>query len=211
MTSLAIFGGTGKIGGQVLERALAAGHNVKALVRDPAKLPPTTDHVNVITGDVLDPAAVDRTVADTSAVLALFGRAKDSPAMLQTDGTRNIVQAMQRHGVSRLITLSGGGLRVDGLDQPKLADKIIVFLLKRLSPEALADAEGHLEVLKNSGLEWTVVRAPRVKDSPGVGSYRVGHVGVNASTVISRADLADFILSQVEDRRYVEQLPFVSA
>jgi putative NADH-flavin reductase len=207
---VAIFGSTGRIGGQVLERALAADHDVRALVRDPTKLR-STDNLSVVAGDVLVPAAVDRTVAGTSAVLALFGRRKDSPAMLQTDGTRNIVQAMQRHGVPRLVTLSGGGLRVDGLDQPKLADKIIVFLLKRLSPEALADAQGHLEVLKNSGLEWTMVRAPRVKNSPGVGSYRMGHVGVKTSTVISRADLADFILSQVEDRRYVGQLPFVSA
>ena len=118
---------------------------------------------------------------------------------------------MQRHGVSRLITLSGGGLPAEGVDRPKLADKLIVFGMKRLSPEVLADAEGHLAVLKSSGLDWTVVRAPRVQDSPAVGSYRVGHVGGDSSTSISRADLADFILSQVEDRRHLGQMPLVSA
>jgi len=211
VTSLAIFGGTGRIGGQVLERALAAGHDVRALVRDPSRLSVTSERLTAVPGDVLDPVAVDRTVAGTSVVLALFGHVKGSPARLQTDGTRNIVEAMHRHGISRLITLSGGGLRDEGVDQPKLADKLIVSLLKRLSPEVLADAEGHLEVLKTSGLDWTVVRAPRVRDTAAVGSYRVGHVGVNASTSISRADLADFILSQVEDRRYVGQMPFASA
>jgi putative NADH-flavin reductase len=210
VTSLAIFGGTGRIGGLVLERALAE-HDVRALVRDPLRLSVTSDRLAVVPGDVLDPDAVDKTIAGTSVVLALFGHVKGSPPNLQTEGTRNIVEAMHRHGISRLITLSGGGLRAAGLDQPKLADKLIVLLMKRLSPEVLADAEGHLAVLESSDLDWTVVRAPRVQDSPAVGSYRVGHVGGDSSTSISRADLADFILSQVEDRRYLCQLPFVSA
>jgi putative NADH-flavin reductase len=211
VAALAIFGGTGRTGQLVLERALAAGHDVRALVRDPLRLSLTSERLTVVPGNVLDPDAVEKTVAGTSVVLALFGQVKGSPATLQTDGTRNIVEAMHRHGISRLITLSGGGLRADGLDQPKLADQLIVFLLKRLSPEALADAEGHLVVLKDSGLDWTVVRAPRVQDSPAVGSYRVGRVGPDSSTSISRADLADFILSQVGDRHYVGQMPFVSA
>lgn len=210
MSSLAIFGGTGKIGGLVLERSLAAGHEVRALARDPAKLPAVSDGLTPIRGDVLDPDAVSRTVAGTAAVLALFGHVEGSPPTLQTDGTRNIVEAMRRHGVGRLVSLSGGGLRADGLDRPKLADKLIVFAMKRLSPEVLADAQGHLDVLEASGLEWTVVRAPRVQDSAAMGTYRVGHVGVGTSTSISRADLADFLLRQVEDRRYVHQMPFVS-
>jgi putative NADH-flavin reductase len=211
MTSLALFGGTGRIGGHVLERALDAGHDVRALVRDPARLSLASDRLTVIAGDVLDPDAVEKTVAGTSVVLALFGHVKGSPPTLQTDGTRNIVDAMHRHGIARLITLSGGGLRADGVDQPKLADKLILFLMRRLSPQILADAEGHLRVLEASGLDWTVVRAPRVQDRPARGSYRVGSVGGDSTTAISRSDLADFILSQVEDRHYVGQMPFVSA
>jgi putative NADH-flavin reductase len=211
MASLAIFGGTGRIGGLVLERALTAGHDVRALVRDPLRLSATSELLTIVPGDVLDPDAVDKTVAGTSVVLALFGHVKGSPTTLQTDGTRTIVEAMHRQGVSRLVTLSGGGLRDEGVDQPKLADKLIVFLMRRLSPEVLADAEGHLDVLKASGLDWTVVRAPRVQDTPGVGFYRVGHVGGDSSTSISRADLADFILSQVEDPCFLGQMPFASA
>lgn len=116
---------------------------------------------------------------------------------------------MQRHGVSRLVTLSGGGLRAEQ-DRPKLPDRLIRGALRLVAGHVLADAEGHLEVLRASGLEWTVVRGPRLTEEPGRGSYRVGWVGVEASTQISRDDLADFILTQVEDRRYVGQLPFVS-
>lgn len=83
-------------------------------------------------------------------------------------------------------------------------------MLRLISGHVLADAEAHLEVLRQSGLDWTVVRGPRLTEEPGKGSYRVGWVGVDASTRISRDDLADFILTQVDDRRFVHQLPFVS-
>lgn len=210
MTTLAIFGGTGRTGRRVLERALTAGHDVRALVRDPAKLTTVSDRLTVIHGDVLDSATVDRTVGGADAVLALFGQVKGSPPSLQTDGTRLIVDAMKRHGVRRVVTLSGGGLRADEVDQPKAPDKFIRFLLTRLAPQVIADAEGHLQLLRSSGLDWTVVRGGRLLERPGKGTYRVGWVGVNTSTQISRDDLADFILTQVDDTRFVGQLPFAS-
>ena len=205
----ALFGATGRTGSRVLERVLAAGHEVRVLVRDPAKLGDVADRVVVVVGDVLDAGAVDRTVAGAEVVLALFGQVTASPVDLQTRGTRLIVQAMQRHGVSRLVTLSGGGLRAPQ-DRPKLPDRVIRTLLRLLAARVLADAEGHLAVLEGSGLDWTVVRGPRLTLEPGTGRYRVGWVGVDASTRISRDDLADFILTQIDDRRFVGQLPFVS-
>ncbi|WP_430644776.1 NAD(P)-dependent oxidoreductase [Agromyces sp. GXS1127] len=135
---------------------------------------------------------------------------KGSPKTLQADGTRNIVAAMSAHGVRRIVTLSGGGLSATGKDQPKAPDKIIRFLLKTLSGQVLADAERHLEILEASGLDWTVVRGARLTERPGTGAYRVGWVGVDASTQISRDDLADFILTQVDDRGFVHEMPFVS-
>jgi putative NADH-flavin reductase len=210
MTTIAIFGATGRTGRRVLERALRAGYQVRALVRDPAKLTAASPQLTVITGDVLDPSAVDRTVEGSNAVLSLFGQVKGSSPTLQADGTALIVSAMQKHGVTRIVTLSGGGLPAP-LDRPKAADKIIRVLLKVLSGHVLADAQRHLEVLEKTDLDWTVVRGPRLTDAPGVGRYRVGWVGVDAGTQISRDDLADFILTQVDDRTFVRQMPFVSA
>lgn len=209
MSVIALFGATGKTGRRVLERALAAGHEVRVLVRDPARLAVADERVHIVVGDVLDAAAVDETVAGSEAVLGLFGQVKGSPAELQTDGTRRIVDAMKRHGVTRLVTLSGGGLRA-AQDRPRPPDRLIRAALKLMAGHVLADAEGHLGVLQASGLAWTVVRGPRLTDQPGRGAYRVGWVGVDASTQISRDDLADFILTQVEDRRFVHQMPFVS-
>ncbi|WP_299166903.1 NAD(P)-dependent oxidoreductase [uncultured Arthrobacter sp.] len=210
MTTIALFGGTGKTGRRVLHRALEAGYTVRALARNPSKIDVHNERLTIIEGDVLDTRGVEATVQGSDAVLSLFGQVKGSPATLQTDGTRNVVEAMQRHGVRRIISLSGGGLKAVGKDEPKLPDRVIRLLLKVLSGRVLADAEGHLKVLEASGLDWTVVRGPRLTESPGTGSYRVGWVGVNASTQVSRDDLADFILTQIDDRTYVHEMPFIS-
>jgi putative NADH-flavin reductase len=214
MSTIALFGATGKTGRRVLTRALEAGHDVRALVRDPARLDPAvaaSDRLTIVTGDVLDPTAVDRTIEGSEAVLALFGQVKGSPATLQADGVRLIAGSMQRHGVRRIVTLSGGGLRDDANDRPKLADRLIRGLLQLLSGHVLADAEAHLDVLRGTDLDWTVVRGPRLTEQPGHGSYRVGWVGVGTGTQISRDDLAHFVLVQVDDRRFLGAMPFVSA
>lgn len=208
-TVIGLFGATGKTGRRVLERALGAGHEVRVLVRDPAKLGELADRVVVVRGDVLDPVAVDRVVAGSEVVVSVFGHVKGSPPTLQADGTGLIVESMKKHHVTRLITLSGGGLPATQ-DHPRFADRVIRTLLKLLSGQVLADAEAHLRVLEASGLEWTVVRGPRLTEDPGQGRYRVGWVGVNASTRISRDDLADFIVTQLTDRSFVHELPFVS-
>ena len=208
--TIALFGATGTTGRHVLAQALDAGHSVRALARRPESIETSHDRLTVIAGDVLDAAAVRETVRGADVVVSVFGQVKGSPPTLQTDGTQNIVDAMAAEGIRRIISLSGGGLPAPEHDQPKVPDKIIKCLLQRISPQVLADAESHLEVLKKSGLDWTVARGPRLTDAPATGSYRVGWVGVNASTQIARADLATFILTQLDDTTFVHELPFVS-
>jgi len=178
-------------------------------VRNPGKLDLKHPNLTVLQGDVLSSGDVQRTVEGTDAVVSVFGHVKGSPATLQTDGTRNIVTAMKNAGIRKIISLSGGGLPFEK-DEPKFPDRLIRGIMKLFVPNILADAEAHAEVLKQSGLEWVIVRGPRLNDGPHTGAYRVGWVGVNASTKVSRADLADFILKQVTDSRFVGQMPFVS-
>ena len=210
MTTIALFGGTGRTGRRVLDRALAAGMQVRLLARNPASVGTPLDHLTVIGGDVMDPTVVGETLSGADVVISVFGQVKGSSPTIQTEGTRVIVEGMQRLGIRRIITLSGGGLR-DPHDRPKAADRIIALLLKTCAATVLADAEGHLRVLRESSLDWTVVRGPRLTEQAGAGSFRVGWVGVGTGTQISREDLADFILTQVEDRQFVLALPFVSA
>jgi len=166
--------------------------------------------LTVVAGDVLDRVAVGQTVAGSDAVVSVFGHVKGSPPSIQADGTAVIVEAMRADGVTRIVSLSGGGVPAPN-DRPGIADRVIKLLLRAFAGQVLEDAIVHVRVLEDSGVEWTVVRAPRLTDHPGRGEFRVGWVGVNASTKISRDDLAAFVISQIDDPTYVRQMPFVSA
>lgn len=207
---IALFGATGKTGQQFLEQALAAGYDIKALVRTPAKITYKSDHLEIIKGNILHEVDVIQTVSNCDIVVSLFGHVKHSPEWLQTNGTKNILNAMQISDITRIISLSGGGLPFPEKDEPKFVDKAIRFVMKITVPKILKDAIRHAELLRESTTDWIIVRGPRLTDSPKKGNYKVSWVGVNSSTSISRADLADFILKQVKGDKYNKQMPFVS-
>jgi putative NADH-flavin reductase len=210
MKTIALFGATGKTGSHFLKIALRDGYAVRALVRSPQKLSVEHTALHVVKGDVLLAEDVEKTVEGTDIAVSLFGHVKGSPEWLQTDGTKNIIAAMKKHGVKRIVSLSGGGLPFPEKDRPKIADKIIRGIMKIAVPKVLNDAVKHHGILENSGLDWVIVRGPRLTDETRKGTYRTGWVGVNAGTSIGRADLADFILTQVEDNQFNGKMPFVS-
>jgi len=207
---IALFGASGQTGQHFLEFALASGYEVKALVRTPEKISQSNSKLEIHKGDVLNIEDVKHVVEGTDIVVSLFGHVKGSPELLQTNGTKNIVEAMKENSIKRIISLSGGGLPFPEKDKPKFADKLIRTIMKMAVPKILNDAIKHHEVLRDSGLNWTIVRGPRLTNDKGTKNYRIGWVGVNASTKISRSDLAHFILSQVEDDQFYFQMPFVS-
>jgi putative NADH-flavin reductase len=206
---LTIFGASGRTGRPLVEQALAAGYEVTAFVRDPARLPISDARLHVVQGDVMNAAQVDEAVRGADAVLSVLGHAKGSPKNMQTVATENIVAAMKKHGVRRLISLTGAGVK-DPQDQPKLVDHAIRGLLVLLQKDVLRDAEQHARVIQQSDLDWTIVRGPRLNEGPRTGTYRVGMIGKNSGTLVSRADLADFMLKHVDDTTYLGQAPVVS-
>jgi putative NADH-flavin reductase len=210
MKKIALLGATGKTGSLFLQKALDEGIAVKALVRDKSKITVVHGNLELVEGDVLLEKDVLEAVADTEAVVSLFGHVKNSPEWLQTKGTTNLVKAMSAYKVSRIISLSGGGLPYPEKDEPKFADKMIRTIMKVAVPKVLNDAIAHHEVLEKSTLDWTIVRGPRLTADAEKGDYRVGWVGVNASTKIGRADLADFLLKVLKEKSFVHQMPFVS-
>ena len=204
-----IFGATGRMGRHLVERALQEGHEITGFVRDPSKLVASRGRLRVVRGDVMDPEKVEEAIAGQDGVLSALGHTKSSAADVQARGTENIVRAMKKHGVGRLVSLTGAGVW-DGRDRPKLFDRAIGSLLKLLQRDILEDAERHVEIIKKSGLDWVIVRAPVLTEGERRGEYRVGYVGKNSGSRISRADVADFMLSQLADDEYIGQMPMVS-
>ena len=177
-------------------------------MRDPARLDIPHERLRFITGDVSSRGRVAEAIAGQDAVISALGPIKpvfDS----MTVGARRIIATMNEHGVRRLITLTGAGVQ-EPQDRPNPIGRVIVFLLKTLQPQVLADAVRHVEQVKASDLDWTIVRVPRLLDRPGTGQVRVGWAGVNTGPMISRADAATFMLDQIESRAHLRQSPMIS-
>ena len=210
MKKIALFGASGQTGQQFLIQALEKGYSIKALVRNLSSIPQKSPQLELIQGDVLNLFDVEKTVEGCDVIISLFGYVKNSPEWLQSDGTNNIIKAMKKYKVSKIVSLSGGGLPYPEKDEPKFMDKVIRTIMSIAVPKILNDANKHADLLRNSGLKWLIVRGPRLTNDPKIGRYRIGWVGVNASTKVGRADLADFIVAQIEDDSFVYQMPFIS-
>lgn len=208
--NLAVFGASGRTGIPLVTQALAAGHHVTALVRNPAKFTIRHDCLRTIQGDVLDAAKVAETIKGAEVVISVIGHVKGSPADMQTVATRHMIAAMNTYGVRRIITLTGGGVR-DPHDQPTVMDRGIRLLLKLLAGKVLEDGVRHTELVRQSGLMWTVVRGPVLTEGPRTNAYRVGYVGTAGRPQVSREDVADFILKQVTSAEYVNKAPMLGS
>jgi len=206
---LAIFGATGRTGRPLVQQALDAGYEVIALVRTPATFSLQHERLTVVPGDVLNPAEVDQVVQGADAVLSVLGHSKNSPKDMQTVAIKNILAAMETYGVPRLVCLSGASVSVSQ-DQPKLINRVMKLVTKVIAGPVLADGETCLNVLQDSTLDWIMVRGPMLNEGPHTGKYRVGWTGVNTGISISRADIADFMLTQVTNTTYIHQAPLVS-
>jgi putative NADH-flavin reductase len=206
---LLIFGSTGGTGRELVRQALDQGHSVTAYARDPAKIEDLQHPgLKVVSGDVLDPATVESSVAGQEAIFSTLG-AGAGRTTLREEGTRNIVEAMQGTGVKRLISLSSLGVGDSRANLPFFTKYIIVAVFLR---HAFADHERQEAVIKQSSLDWTIVRPPHLKDGPRTGLYRHGFpkTGARIKGWISRGDVADFMLKQLVDDTYLHQTPGVS-
>lgn len=207
---LAIFGATGKTGRHVLEQALEAGHEVTAFVRDPAKLGGGHERLSVVQGVVADGARVLDAVRGQEAVISTLGQTRTSSRDVLTVAARNLVPAMREAGVLRLVTLVGAGVP-DERDEGSVGRTLMRGLMKLAARHVLEDAERHAEIVRGSELEWTLVRPPRLTDRSRQGGYRTGYMKLGPKDSISRADLAEFMLTLATEGGYLRAAPMVTA
>ena len=214
MSVLAVFGATGRTGIPFVKKALQAGHSVRALVRNPQKLPIQHPNLTLIQGSSLDAPKVDETIRGANGVISLLGQDKNSPPDLQTRSTQYILDAMKRYDIRRLVSLTGAGVRDAKNDKPGFIDNAIVFIMKNVAGagarNALTDGTNHADLIRRTSLDWTIVRGPRLNDDPEKGNYQVGYVGTVPGINLTRADLADFILNEFKQGKYIREMPFVT-
>lgn len=206
---LAVFGGTGKTGRLLVEKALAAGHDVTVLARTPSRLELRHDHLQVVQGDALDPDKVEQVVAGADAIVSLLGPSKDAPPLSVSRSMDNIIRAAHKCEVRRLVVAAGAGVG-DPADNPGVFDRVITRLLKAAAKGAYEDMSAMAAAVRGSDLDLTLVRIPRLTDDPAKGQPRVGYLGQGAGMSLSRASLAGFMLEQALGATHLRQAPVIS-
>jgi len=207
---ITVFGSSGNVGKLLVDQALAEGYDVIAYARNPSKLTMKHDHLTIVHGELSDEAMIDRAITGADAVISVMGPSGKSKGTPITHGMKYIIAAMNNHGVRRLIALSTASSK-DPNDKLGIKLKAMITLVKTTSPDAYADIVGWSDVIRASNLDWTLVRVLLLNDKPKTGNVKTGYPGRNElGTPISRADLADFMLKQVKDTKYIRQAPIIT-
>lgn len=203
---IAVFGATGGTGREIVAQALMAGHQVSLLVRDPARLSEKSQQANIIVGNVLDPQKVRETISGADAVAVSLGSRSDSPENTVSEGTNNIVRVMQELNVQRLVVVTSLGLG-ESKDQVPIAFKLV---MKTVMRKIMADKERQEAVVRASGLDWVIVRPGELSNDPPTGKYKFGTDSSIMAGRISRADVAEFVLSNLSDDKFLHQAVAIS-
>ncbi len=195
--NITIFGTTGGTGQELLKQAIQKGYRVTVFVRNPAKL--DIRNINVIRGDVKNRLGVQKAIKDAQVVISALGvRPGQKPVC--AIGVKNIIEAMQMYHVKRLIVVSAYGA-----GRPRAG--MYVAILRLMIPRHIRDKEHMEQIIKQSHLDWTIVRPTVLANGEKVG--KITH-GANFSPrglfpSISRADVARFMLKQIETSDYVRK------
>lgn len=204
--NLLVVGATGGTGRELVKQALAQGHTVTAFVRDSSKLDVQHPNLKIVEGEVTDNTAVERAVQGQDAAFSTLGSSslKKNPALIQ--GIDYIVQAMNKYGVQRFVYESALGVG-DSRERLNFIFRFVVIPL--VLRNAIADHEEKESIIKNSSLDWVIVRPAGLTNGKHTGQYRHGE-SIQYGAEISRADVADFMLKQATDNTYVKKTPAIS-
>ncbi len=206
---LVIFGSTGGTGKQVVKQALEQGHIITAFVRNPAKLQIQHQNLNIFQGDVMDSLSVEKVLQGQDAVVCVLGAGNNINSTIRSQGTQQIIQAMEKVGIKRFICQSTLGAG-DSWENLNLFWKYIMFGFLLRKP--FKDHQKQENYVKQSNLDWTIIRPGAFVEGNRTGNYRHGFPGNDKTSKlkISRADVADFILKQLTDNTYLGKTPGLS-
>jgi putative NADH-flavin reductase len=207
---LAIFGATGETGKQLVKQALVKGNKVIAYVRNPSKLNIKHESLTIIHGELTEKTAIERAVSGVDAVISVLGPRGGSKSKPITQGMQNIILAMEKHNVRRLI-ISSTPSAIDPDDLPDFKFRVLINLVKLINRAAYEEIINVGKVVRSSNLDWTIIRLSLLNNNPKSGKVKVGYLGKKeVGLKISRADIADFMLKQVQDTKYIRKAPVIS-
>ncbi|MEB2784112.1 NAD(P)-dependent oxidoreductase [Algoriphagus persicinus] len=206
---IAVIGGTGKAGKFLVNELVKAGFQIKMLVRNPDRIPAINSQIEVVIGDVLNQTVVSELLEDCNAVISTLGwGVPPSRHTISSEGTSNLLLAMKLHGITRYVVASGINVDAKG-DKKGASVKAATEWMYANYPNSTADKQLEYEILNRNEVDWTLVRLPLI-------TMDEENKPINASLEdcpgdqISATSLANFLMDQLSDRRFIKQAPFIA-
>ena len=197
---LTILGATGATGTYLTSQALAVGHEVTAVVRDPARLAvPAHPRLRTVTADVMDPASIAPAIEGADAVISAVGPRGTGPTTVVQDSVHSIIAAMDKTGTRRLLQVSGSIVADEG-ESPYLRYLIKPVARRTFLRHVCADMRHAEDEIRDSSLDWTIFRPPALTSKAATGTYRTAiDRNLPHGFTVSRADLAVCMLARLDD------------
>lgn len=210
--TVALLGATGMVGGHLLREALARGHAIRALARNPAKLDEFRDRITIIAGDARDPRVIETLLRGSDVVVSALGPVKsdgDAARFINTTVSANVIREAQSSGISRYLLVSGAAVVMPG-DERNLLGWWIRTLARLGLRSALQDKQAEYELLAESQLDWMLVRCPLIDPEP---FSRAALVSLETPPAfrLRAGELARFMIDQIGAREYSRQGPFLGS
>jgi putative NADH-flavin reductase len=205
---IAIFGATGRTGKHLIEQALSQGHSVTAFARTPGKLSVSQPQLHIVQGDVLKAESVEMAVKGQDVVLSVLGLKHSGPSTTLVEGTENIIRAMKKHGVERLLCVLTAGFLDEQADS--MMARLLIWFYRLNAKAYLTPARLQYQLLQQSGLKWTAIRAVLLNEGASKGHYRVAEVDIpKGGYQINTGDMAEFMLQQLSSDEFVGCAPVI--
>jgi uncharacterized protein len=195
---LIIFGATGRVGESLVDKALAAGHEVTVFVRDAEKV--KSQYVQIYEGDATDAQAVARALKDEfHAVFVCIGERALKPSTVLTDSISAIIPAMEKCAIPRLLCVSGTA----EMPEKTWFGKLYTSILKTTPVgHAVRDHDGAFELIGTSKLNWTLAGCNYLKTGPERGTYKTSLIFPGGLKIIHAPDVADFLIKELNETKF---------
>jgi putative NADH-flavin reductase len=204
---IAVLGGTGKAGKYLIRELVRQGYLVKALARDPGKIEQPDQSLEIVQGNAREYKSVHNLLSGCDAVISALGPSRNEPDTCSI-AAGNIIKAMQALNIRRFIEIAGLGIDTPG-DKKSLFTRLLVTIMKWFASAVIADRQKDYELLKNSNIQWTVVRCPMIKLTELTRNVKTSLTD-RPGNQIGATDLARFLIDQLNNEQFVCKAPFIS-
>jgi putative NADH-flavin reductase len=207
-----VFGASGNIGKLIVEQALANGHFLNAYVRNISKLKVTHPHLHIVEGELDNKVGIKSVLNEADVVISVLGPplVRNYEGMPLAEAHKHIISAMKEKGIKRFITLATPSVKFEK-DKKSIATVLPGIMAKLFFPKPYKEIMEIGEIMKNSKLDWTVVRIIAPNNKPATGKIKVSFGDEKLSFGISRTDIAAFILKESETGSYIKSMPIIGS